>query len=42
MDFGRERSSFEEIKLYGKRDVEDKDIGKLIKKIMKRCIKCNS
>lgn len=40
MAFGSDRSRFEDIKFSGKRAVEDKDIGPLIKTIMTRCIHC--
>lgn len=40
MAFGSDRSRFEDINHSGKRAVEDKDIGPLIKTIMTRCIHC--
>ncbi|KAJ4443327.1 NADH dehydrogenase Fe-S protein subunit 1 ndufs1 [Periplaneta americana] len=40
MAFGSDRSRFEDIKFSGKRAVEDKDVGPLIKTIMTRCIHC--
>lgn len=40
MAFGNDRSRFEDINYSGKRAVEDKDIGPLIKTIMTRCIHC--
>ncbi|XP_013415957.1 NADH-ubiquinone oxidoreductase 75 kDa subunit, mitochondrial-like [Lingula anatina] len=38
--FGSDRSRFTDIKFTGKRAVEDKNIGPLIKTIMTRCIHC--
>ncbi|XP_064489572.1 NADH-ubiquinone oxidoreductase 75 kDa subunit, mitochondrial-like [Ornithodoros turicata] len=40
MAFGSDRSRFTDIKYTGKRAVEDKDIGPLVKTIMTRCIQC--
>ncbi|KFB51839.1 AGAP001653-PA-like protein [Anopheles sinensis] len=40
MAFGSDRSRFTDIAYTGKRAVEDKDIGPLIKTIMTRCIHC--
>ncbi|XP_014262214.1 NADH-ubiquinone oxidoreductase 75 kDa subunit, mitochondrial [Cimex lectularius] len=40
MAFGSDRSRFTDIEFTGKRAVEDKDIGPLIKTIMTRCIHC--
>lgn len=40
MAFGSDRSRFVDIQFSGKRAVEDKDIGPLIKTIMTRCIHC--
>lgn len=40
MVFGNDRSRFVDINFSGKRAVEDKDIGPLIKTIMTRCIHC--
>lgn len=40
MMFGSDRSRFTDIKFDGKRAVEDKNIGPLIKTIMNRCIHC--
>lgn len=40
MAFGSDRSRFTDIDFEGKRAVEDKDIGPLIKTIMTRCIHC--
>ncbi|XP_012175845.1 NADH-ubiquinone oxidoreductase 75 kDa subunit, mitochondrial [Bombus affinis] len=40
MAFGSDRSRFVDINYSGKRAVEDKDIGPLIKTIMTRCIHC--
>lgn len=40
MAFGNDRSRFVDINYSGKRAVEDKDIGPLIKTIMTRCIHC--
>ncbi|KAL0274810.1 UNVERIFIED_CONTAM: hypothetical protein PYX00_002845 [Menopon gallinae] len=40
MAFGSDRSRFTDINFSGKRAVEDKDIGPLIKTIMTRCIHC--
>ncbi|XP_066584660.1 NADH-ubiquinone oxidoreductase 75 kDa subunit, mitochondrial isoform X1 [Prorops nasuta] len=40
MAFGNDRSRFVDIDFSGKRAVEDKDIGPLIKTIMTRCIHC--
>lgn len=40
MAFGSDRSRFTDIQFSGKRAVEDKDIGPLIKTIMTRCIHC--
>ncbi|XP_044740304.1 NADH-ubiquinone oxidoreductase 75 kDa subunit, mitochondrial [Chrysoperla carnea] len=40
MAFGSDRSRFTDIEFSGKRAVEDKDIGPLIKTIMTRCIHC--
>lgn len=40
MAFGSDRSRFTDINHAGKRAVEDKDIGPLIKTIMTRCIHC--
>ncbi|XP_041365548.1 NADH-ubiquinone oxidoreductase 75 kDa subunit, mitochondrial-like [Gigantopelta aegis] len=40
MAFGSDRSRFTDIEFTGKRAVEDKDVGPLIKTIMTRCIQC--
>jgi len=40
MAFGSDRSRFTDNELYGKRAVEDKNIGPLIKTVMTRCIHC--
>lgn len=40
MAFGSDRSRFTDIHFSGKRAVEDKDVGPLIKTIMTRCIHC--
>ncbi|XP_059472269.1 NADH-ubiquinone oxidoreductase 75 kDa subunit, mitochondrial [Neocloeon triangulifer] len=40
MAFGSDRSRFTDISYEGKRAVEDKDIGPLVKTIMTRCIHC--
>lgn len=40
MAFGSDRSRFTDINFAGKRAVEDKDIGPLVKTIMTRCIHC--
>lgn len=40
MAFGQDRSRFTDINHAGKRAVEDKDIGPLVKTIMTRCIHC--
>ncbi|XP_033109110.1 NADH-ubiquinone oxidoreductase 75 kDa subunit, mitochondrial-like [Anneissia japonica] len=40
MAFGSDRSRFEDINFTGKRAVEDKNIGPLVKTIMTRCIHC--
>ncbi|XP_015600352.1 NADH-ubiquinone oxidoreductase 75 kDa subunit, mitochondrial [Cephus cinctus] len=40
MAFGNDRSRFTDIEFSGKRAVEDKDIGPLIKTVMTRCIHC--
>ncbi|XP_012271285.1 NADH-ubiquinone oxidoreductase 75 kDa subunit, mitochondrial [Orussus abietinus] len=40
MAFGNDRSRFVDINFTGKRAVEDKDIGPLVKTIMTRCIHC--
>ncbi|ESO01146.1 hypothetical protein HELRODRAFT_185731 [Helobdella robusta] len=40
MVFGSDRSRFTDIHFTGKRAVEDKDIGPLVKTIMTRCIHC--
>ncbi|KAF6208673.1 hypothetical protein GE061_017131 [Apolygus lucorum] len=40
MAFGSDRSRFVDIDFSGKRAVEDKDVGPLIKTIMTRCIHC--
>lgn len=40
MAFGSDRSRFTDINFGGKRAVEDKDVGPLIKTIMTRCIHC--
>ncbi|XP_042896872.1 NADH-ubiquinone oxidoreductase 75 kDa subunit, mitochondrial [Parasteatoda tepidariorum] len=40
MAFGSDRSRFQDIYYTGKRAVEDKDIGPLVKTIMTRCIHC--
>ncbi|KAJ8683657.1 hypothetical protein QAD02_019449 [Eretmocerus hayati] len=40
MAFGNDRSRFVDINFTGKRAVEDKDIGPLIKTVMTRCIHC--
>lgn len=40
MAFGSDRSRFVDIDYSGKRAVEDKDIGPLVKTIMTRCIHC--
>lgn len=40
MAFGSDRSRFTDNNFSGKRAVEDKDIGPLIKTIMTRCIHC--
>ncbi|KAL3273033.1 hypothetical protein HHI36_014489 [Cryptolaemus montrouzieri] len=40
MAFGSDRSRFTDIQFSGKRAVEDKDLGPLIKTVMTRCIHC--
>lgn len=40
MAFGSDRSRFTDIAFSGKRAVEDKDIGPLVKTVMTRCIHC--
>lgn len=40
MAFGSDRSRFTDINYLGKRAVEDKDIGPLVKTVMTRCIQC--
>ncbi|XP_022666131.1 NADH-ubiquinone oxidoreductase 75 kDa subunit, mitochondrial-like isoform X2 [Varroa destructor] len=40
MAFGSDRSRFTDINYEGKRAVEDKDIGPLVKTVMNRCIQC--
>lgn len=40
MAFGSDRSRFTDIQFDGKRAVEDKDVGPLIKTVMTRCIHC--
>lgn len=40
MAFGSDKSRFTDIQFSGKRAVEDKDVGPLIKTIMTRCIHC--
>ncbi|OQR69871.1 NADH-ubiquinone oxidoreductase 75 kDa subunit [Tropilaelaps mercedesae] len=40
MAFGSDRSRFTDINYSGKRAVEDKDIGPLVKTVMTRCIQC--
>ncbi|KAJ2945747.1 hypothetical protein O0L34_g590 [Tuta absoluta] len=40
MAFGSDKSRFTEIHFSGKRAVEDKDVGPLIKTVMTRCIHC--
>lgn len=40
MAFGSDRSRFTDIEFSGKRAVEDKDVGPLIKTVMTRCIHC--
>ncbi|XP_063227518.1 NADH-ubiquinone oxidoreductase 75 kDa subunit, mitochondrial [Bacillus rossius redtenbacheri] len=40
MAFGSDRSRFTDINYSGKRAVEDKDVGPLIKTVMTRCIHC--
>lgn len=40
MNFGSDRSRFVDIRFTGKRAVEDKNLGPLIKTIMTRCIHC--
>ncbi|EDW62374.2 uncharacterized protein Dvir_GJ16774 [Drosophila virilis] len=40
MAFGSDRSRFTDINYTGKRAVEDKDIGPLVKTVMTRCIHC--
>lgn len=40
MAFGSDRSRFVDINYSGKRAIEDKDIGPLIKTVMTRCIHC--
>lgn len=40
MAFGNDRSRFVDINFSGKRAVEDKDIGPLVKTVMTRCIHC--
>ncbi|XP_069111748.1 NADH-ubiquinone oxidoreductase 75 kDa subunit, mitochondrial-like [Argopecten irradians] len=40
MNFGSDRSRFTDINFTGKRAVEDKNVGPLIKTIMTRCIHC--
>ena len=40
MAFGSDRSRFTDTELTGKRAVEDKNIGPLIKTVMTRCIHC--
>lgn len=40
MAFGGDKSRFMDMNHTGKRAVEDKDIGPLVKTIMTRCIQC--
>ncbi|KAH6923608.1 hypothetical protein HPB50_003234 [Hyalomma asiaticum] len=40
MAFGSDRSRFTDVRYSGKRAVEDKDVGPLVKTIMTRCIQC--
>ena len=40
MSFGTDRSRFTDNEFGGKRAVEDKNIGPLIKTVMTRCIHC--
>lgn len=40
MAFGSDKSRFVDNEYTGKRAVEDKDIGPLVKTIMTRCIQC--
>lgn len=40
MAFGNDRSRFVDNQFFGKRAVEDKNIGPLVKTIMTRCIHC--
>lgn len=40
MVFGSDRSRFTDVHYSGKRAVEDKDVGPLVKTIMTRCIQC--
>lgn len=40
MAFGSDRSRFTDVQYSGKRAVEDKDVGPLVKTIMTRCIQC--
>ncbi|XP_077530855.1 NADH-ubiquinone oxidoreductase 75 kDa subunit, mitochondrial-like [Haemaphysalis longicornis] len=40
MAFGSDRSRFTDVHYSGKRAVEDKDVGPLVKTIMTRCIQC--
>ncbi|XP_049275655.1 NADH-ubiquinone oxidoreductase 75 kDa subunit, mitochondrial-like isoform X2 [Rhipicephalus sanguineus] len=40
MAFGNDRSRFTDLRYSGKRAVEDKDVGPLVKTIMTRCIQC--
>ena len=40
MSFGTDRSRFTDSEFGGKRAVEDKNIGPLIKTVMTRCIHC--
>ena len=40
MAFGSDRSRFVDNQFFGKRAVEDKNIGPLVKTIMTRCIHC--
>ena len=40
MAFGSDRSRFTDVDFYGKRAVEDKNMGPLVKTVMTRCIQC--
>ncbi len=40
MAFGSDRSRFTDNDIYGKRAVEDKNLGPLVKTVMTRCIHC--